>query len=147
MASTTIIKQKLTVKKVIGKAQSKFGKASLIVPMNGKDEFLGLNDGVDETAFEAGKTYELELAISKTGKRYVRGIISQDATVAEAPKPAPAKKEEAVETEVVQALDRDTRITLMNIGNVAANLAAGDLDNFGKAFRAVKKLYKEEGVL
>ena len=68
MASTTIIKQKLTVKKVIGKAQSKFGKASLIVPMNGKDEFLGLNDGVDETAFEAGKTYD-------TGTQWLQGFL------------------------------------------------------------------------
>lgn len=132
----------MTVKKVIGKAASKFGKASIIVPLNGKDEFLGLNDSVDEAAFEAGKTYDLELSISKTGKRYVNKILGADAEVVEdAPVSSTAK------ADAVQGLDRDTRITLMNVGNIASGLAAGDLGAFDAAFDHVKAKYKKEGIL
>lgn len=147
MATTQTIQQKLLVKKVIKKANSKFGKASIIVPMNGKDEFLGLNDGVDENAFVDGKTYDLEIAISKTGKRYVNGIIAEDA---KSPAPAVAKQPETKpesQPEPKFALDRDTRITYMNVANVAAQLAAGDLDAFDKSFDHVEKKYKEKGVL
>jgi len=145
MPTSTVITQTLKVKKVISKEKSKFGKASIIVPLNGKDEFLGVNDGVDENAIKEGATYKFEISISKTGKRYVNSIVSEEGKAE--PAKVEVKKDAPVEAEVVHALDRETRITLMNVGNVAATLAAGDLDTFEKAFRAVKKLYKEEGVL
>ena len=141
MAQSTLIKQTLTVKKVISKAASKFGKASIIVPLNGKDEFLGLNDGVDETAFSEGSTYNLELSVSKTGKRYVNKILGEATVAAEPVVEATAEVKDAI------VMDRDTRITLMNIGNIAGALAAGDLDSFSKAFDHVKAKYKEEGIL
>ena len=72
---STLIEQVVLVKRVIKKADSKFGKASIIVPFNGKDEFLGLNDGVDENLFVNGNTYKLGITVSKTGKRYVEEVI------------------------------------------------------------------------
>lgn len=139
-----MIKQTLTVKKIIGKEQSKFGKASIIVPLNGKDEFLGLNDGVDEKAFVDGGTYELEISVSKTGKRYVNKVLGEGkaADVAVAPAVAPAHAGEKATT-----LDREVRITLMNVGNIAGNLSAGDAEAFEKNFDLVKAKYKAEGII
>jgi len=147
MAQRTLIHQTIKVKKVLKKAQSKFGKASVIVPFNGKDEFLGLNDNVDENAFTEGHTYKVGIAVSKTGKRYIEDIV-EDLGAGDAPTQTVTKPtSKTTEAEVVSSLDRDTRITLMNVGNVAANLVAGDLDRFDEAFQTVKKVYKEEGVL
>lgn len=145
MTPATLIKQVLTIKKVITKAQSKFGKASIIVPLNGKDEFLGLNEKVDENAFGIGKTYELEISISKTGKRYVNAIVRE--VEGEKVEVKTNSVSKTTEPETKSGLDRETRITLMNVGNVAATLSAGDLDGFEKAFRVVKKVYQSEGVL
>ena len=141
MGAITVIKQTVLVKKVITKTQSKFGKASIVVPLNGKDEFLGLNDGVDETAFTEGRSYEVEISISKTGKRYVNRIISAVEGGATTTQTATAP------VAAVPTLDRDTRITLMNVGNIAGTLSTGDADAFTKNFDLVKAKYKEEGVL
>lgn len=143
MGQATLLKQTLTVKKVITKAQSKFGKASIIVPLNGKDEFLGLNDGVDENSFEEGKSYDLELSISKTGKRYVNKILG----VANGVPAATTANHTADAPVVAHGLDRETRITLMNVGNIAGNLSAGDAEAFAKNFALVKGVYKAEGII
>lgn len=142
MAQTTLIKQTLTVKKVIGKAASKFGKASIIVPLNGKDEFLGLNDAVDEKAFVEGKTYELELSVSKTGKRYVNKVLGTASD-----KPAVAPVSHTADAAVAPALDREVRITKLNIGNIAGTLSTGDPAGFAAAYDIVKAKYEAEGLL
>lgn len=145
MANNQLIKQTVTVKKVLGKAASKYGKASIIVPVNGKDEFLGLNDGVDENSFEAGKTYDIGVSVSKTGKRYVAEFIGESGSTAAAP--VEATHTGGANTIATAGLDREVRITYMNIANVAASLVAGDIDAFDKAFDKVVAKYKELGVL
>jgi len=145
MTQATLIQQTVVVKKVIPAAQSKFGKASIIVPSNGKDEFLGLNEGVDEAAFVDGGTYHVEISVSKTGKRYVNKILN--AIEADgSPQPA-ATTTHTANGNVVNKLDRDTRITLMNVGNIASNLSAGFPDGFSKTFNMVREKYKQEGIL
>jgi hypothetical protein len=94
MAQRALIQQTIKVKKVIKKAQSKFGKASVIVPFNGKDEFLGLNDRVDEDAFAEGKTYKVGIAVSKQGKRYIEEIVGEE-TIEDAPPPTKAVEPKA----------------------------------------------------
>jgi len=145
MAQRALIQQTIRIKKVIKKAQSKFGKASVIVPFNGKDEFLGLNDKVDENAFVEGKTYKVGIAVSKTGKRYIEEIVGEDTDVDSTPAPKTVTK--TVDTKADSGLDRETRITLMNVGNIAGALVAGDLDRFEEAFDKVKTKYKKEGIL
>jgi len=149
MAQGTLIKQTLTVKKIIKAADSRYGKASIIVPLNGKDEFLGLNDGVDENAFVDGGTYDLELSVSKTGKRYVNKVVgtATEEVVAKAPKAKAGKVSHTAGAEVVAGLDRDQRITLMNVGNIAGNLSAGDAGTFAANFAIVKEVYKAEGII
>lgn len=143
MAATTLIRQTLTVKRVFTKEGSRFGKASILVPLNGKDEFLGLNDGVDENAFKDGGTYDLEISISKTGRRYVNKVLG--AVAGEA---APTVDTHAAPVPSVTAgLDRETRISLMNIGNIAGHLSAGDATAFIENFKLVKAHYKEEGII
>jgi hypothetical protein len=144
MAQKTLIHQTIKVKKVIKKAQSKFGKASVIVPFNGKDEFLGLNDSVDENAFTEGNSYKVGIAVSKTGKRYIEEIV--DDLGADTDFVAPKAETKIIDTQE-KPLDREVRITLMNVGNVAATLVAGDVDRFEEAFEKVKSVYKREGVL
>lgn len=142
MVQSTLIKQTLTVKKVISKEQSKFGKASIIVPVNGKDEFLGLNDGVDSSAFKEGETYEVEISVSKTGKRYINQVLGHATAV-----PSASNTDSTADAPSAVGLDRDTRITLMNIGNIAGSISVGDPASFKANYALVKEVYKAEGIL
>lgn len=143
MSQTQLIRQTVTVKGVFPKATSKYKKASILVPANGKDEYLGLNEEVNENLFQVGKTYEIGVSVAKSGKRYVSEFIGEVGTT-------PAKEAAHSPTATVHTdagLDRDTRITYMNVANVAATLIAGNIKEFDNAFDTIVKKYKELGVL
>ena len=142
MTAAIVSKQALKVKKVLPKAQSKYKKAAIIVPLNGKDEFLGLNEGVDESALKEGVIYEFEISVSKTGKRYVNKVLGEVSGASDT-----SHSTTAVDSTPTSSLDRDTQITLMNVGKVAGSLAAGDVEAFDKVFDHVKAKYQKEGIL
>lgn len=89
MAKTTLVKDVITIEGIIPAAKSKFGKGSVVVKFNGRDEYLNFNEGVSEAAFEKGSTYEVELSISEKGKRYLNKVFGK---VVEG-KPVTQKKE------------------------------------------------------
>jgi len=126
MTNTTIVKEQLTVKRMIPAAKAKFGKGAIIVTFNGKDEFINFNDGVNESDIQDGKTYLLELSISDKGKRYLNKVV-KEVTHSE---PVTSKKEvhsktkKDMKAEVTDKVDWAAKDRAMAAGGILHDAAA-----------------------
>lgn len=118
MGTSTLVNDTVTVKRFIPAEKSKYGKASIIVTFNGKDEFIDFNKGVD-AVLEAGKTYSVELSISEKGKRYLNKVLG--------PNPATAAPKKSVAAKPVKAHTEEAKTDKVDWAAKDRAMAAGGL--------------------
>jgi len=104
--------------------------------------WVNVAPGLDMKVFQKDGSYEVEREILENGKA---GNIIKVVGFDDAVTPEGVSKTSNGDHKIV--LDRDTRITLMNVANVAATLANGDIAKFDAAFEHVELKYRKKGVL
>jgi len=151
----TTVKEFITVHGVNPKPFTKNGKVlssgGLLVDPD-KKIWVNTAPGMDMKPFQKGGNYEVEREILENGKTgNIISLVGFD-------EPAvTAKTTTSTGNGCAVIIDRDRKITLMNVGNVASNLALGTLDDtatttsisdaFNVSFDVVKARYQKEGIL
>lgn len=149
MATGTVMQKTFVIEGV--NLKPRYGKFALFVKDGGVDTWLNTTDKIDfdGSEIDKGGTYTFEIYKTDAGKMYVNKVLDTDGNEVKAAAPAKTARRTTTKAAVAadSGLDRDARITLMNVGNIAGALSAGDSAAFNANFDLVKAKYKEEGII